>query len=107
MNIRKLKAKLVEKDISIIQFANILGIDRSTVYRKLNKSGGEFYCKRCWKIAKALSLTYDDINNIFYQYSRIICDTKKSNKNETGKVKCPKCNVEILDGNLYGHCGLK
>ncbi|MBS5751468.1 MAG: helix-turn-helix domain-containing protein [Veillonella parvula] len=47
MNIRKLKAKLVEKDISIIQFANILGIDRSTVYRKLNKSGGEFYCKRC------------------------------------------------------------
>jgi len=43
----KQEAKLVEKDISIIQFANILGIDRSTVYRKLNKSGGEFYCKRC------------------------------------------------------------
>ena len=36
-----------------------------------------------------------------------MCDIKKSNTNETGKVKCPKCNVEMLDGNLYGHCGLK
>ena len=27
VNIRKLKAKLVEKDISIIELANVLGID--------------------------------------------------------------------------------
>ena len=45
VDIRKLKAKLVEKDISIIQLANILGIDRSTVYRKLNKSGENFTVK--------------------------------------------------------------
>ena len=66
VNIRKLKAKLVEKDISIIQLANILGIDRSTVYRKLNKSGENFTVKDVEKIAKALSLTYDDINIIFF-----------------------------------------
>ena len=54
VNIRKLKAKLVEKDISIIELANVLGIDKSTVYRKLNKSGENF------------TVTYDDINSIFF-----------------------------------------
>ena len=66
VNIRKLKAKMVEKDISIIQLANILSIDRSTVYRKLNKSGENFTVQDVEKLAKALSLTYDDINNIFF-----------------------------------------
>lgn len=66
VNIRKLKAKLVEKDISIIELANILGIDKSTVYRKLNNSGENFTVKDVEKIAKALSLTYDDINHIFF-----------------------------------------
>ena len=66
VNIRKLKAKLVEKDISIIELAKILGIDKSTVYRHLNKSGDSFTVKDVEKIAKALSLTYDDINHIFF-----------------------------------------
>ena len=58
VNIRKLKAKLVENDISII--------DKSTVYRKLNKSGENFTVKDVEKISKALSLTYEDINDIFF-----------------------------------------
>lgn len=66
VNIRKLKAKLVEKNISIIELANVLGIDKSTVYRKLNKSGENFTVKDVEKISKALSLTYDDINSIFF-----------------------------------------
>ena len=28
-------------------------------------------------------------------------------KQETGKVKCPKCNVEVRDGNFCKHCGAK
>lgn len=66
VNIRKLKAKLVEKDISIIQLANIIGIDKSTVYKKLNKSGENFTVKDVERISKALSLTYEDINDIFF-----------------------------------------
>ena len=27
--------------------------------------------------------------------------------NEREKVKCPKCNVEALDGNFCEHCGAK
>ena len=42
MNTRKLKAKLVERDVSIADLANILNVDKSTVYRKFNKSGEAF-----------------------------------------------------------------
>ena len=66
MNIRKLKAKLVEKDVSIADLANILNVDKSTVYRKFNKSGESFTVNDVDKIAKALSLTYNDINEIFF-----------------------------------------
>ena len=66
VNIRKLKAKLVENDISIIELANIIGVDKSTVYRKLNKSGENFNVKDVEKISQALSLTYEDINDIFF-----------------------------------------
>ena len=66
MNIRKLKAKLVEKDVSIADLANILNVDKSTEYRKFNKSGESFTVNDVDKIAKALSLTYNDINEIFF-----------------------------------------
>mgnify|MGYP000183016671 CR=1 FL=1 len=65
MNIRKLKAKLVERDVSIADLANILNVDKSTVYRKFNKSGEAFTVSDVDKIAKALALTYSDINEIF------------------------------------------
>ena len=66
VNIRKLRAKLVEKDISVIELASIIGIDKSTVYRKLNKSGESFTVSDVEKIVKALSLTCEDINDIFF-----------------------------------------
>ena len=101
----------MEKDISIIELANVLGIDKSTVYRKLNKSGENFTVKDVEKISKALSLTYDDINDIFftnivawYATSYRLVEVKS---NEREKVKCPKCNVEVIDGNFCEHCGAK
>ena len=66
MNARKLKAKLVEQDVSIADLATILNVDKSTVYRKFNKAGESFTVSDVDKIAKALSLTYSDINEIFF-----------------------------------------
>ena len=66
MNTKKLKAKLVEKDVSIADLATILDVDKSTVYRKFNKSGEAFTVSDVDKIAKALCLTYNDINEIFF-----------------------------------------
>lgn len=28
-------------------------------------------------------------------------------KQEEGKVKCPECNTEVIDGNFCEHCGAK
>lgn len=28
-------------------------------------------------------------------------------KQESGKVKCPKCNTEVIDGNFCEHCGAR
>lgn len=36
MNINKLKGKIVENGLKNEQFADMIGIDRSTFYRKLN-----------------------------------------------------------------------
>ena len=66
MNTRKLKAKLVEKDVSVADLATIWNVDKSTVYRKFNKSGDAFTVSDVDKIAKALCLTYNDINEIFF-----------------------------------------
>lgn len=66
MNTRKLKAKLVENDVSVADLATILDVDKSTVYRKFNKSGEAFTVSDVDKIAKALCLTYNDINEIFF-----------------------------------------
>lgn len=97
VNIRKLKAKLVEKDISIIELANVLGIDKSTVYRKLNKSGENFTVKDVEKISKALSLTYDDINDIFftnivawYATNYRLVEVKSNERNQRKTRKAPK-----------------
>ena len=38
MNINKLKGKIVEKGMNIETLAVIIGIDKSTLYRKLNES---------------------------------------------------------------------
>lgn len=107
VNIRKLKAQLVEKDIPIIELANILGIDKSTVSRKLNKSGENFTAKDVEKISKALSLTYDDIKYFFTNAVALRATTEGGNTNERKKVKYPKCNTEVIDGNFCEYCGAK
>lgn len=38
MNISKLKGKIVEKDMNVETLASIIGIDKSSLYRKLNNA---------------------------------------------------------------------
>ena len=66
MNISKLKAKIVEKDMNVEKLADCVGIDRSSMYRKLNNfdriSIGE-----AKKIKAALELTDEEATLIFLQ----------------------------------------
>ena len=64
MNIQKLKGKMVEKGYSVDALALKIGVDRSTLYRKLNK-GENITLKEAGKIKTALNLSDEDAAVIF------------------------------------------
>lgn len=66
VNINKLKGKIVENDLTIEKLADIIGINRSTIYRKLNHEGETFTIKEANLIARALNLTAEEVNAIFF-----------------------------------------
>lgn len=71
-NADKLKAILKEKGMSIEKVSKLIGIDKSTFYRKLASDGATFTIGEVDKMSKALSLTVDEINAIFFrQFCRI------------------------------------
>ena len=66
VNIPKLKGKMVENELSISEMSERIGVDRSTIYRKLNSGGDSFTIAEVQSIAKELRLNTDDINSIFF-----------------------------------------
>lgn len=65
-NADKLKAVLKEKEMSIEEISKVIGIDKSTFYRKLASNGASFTIGEVEKLSKALALSVDDINAIFF-----------------------------------------
>lgn len=65
-NADKLKATLKEKGMSIEEVSKLIGIDKSTFYRKLASDGATFTIGEVDKMSKALSLTVEEINSIFF-----------------------------------------
>lgn len=66
VNIPKLKGKMVENELSISEMSERIGVDRSTIYRKLNSGGDSFTIAEVQSMAKELQLNTDDINSIFF-----------------------------------------
>lgn len=66
VNINKLRGKIVERGITIEQLANQIGVDRSTLYRKMNNEGESFTIKEANMICKALKLTGQEATAIFF-----------------------------------------
>lgn len=60
-----LKAKIVEKNISVIEICNELGICEATFYRKMSRNG-DFSRFEIGKITNILKLTNDERDNIFF-----------------------------------------
>lgn len=65
MNIPKLRGKMVEMGFSVESLAAEMGIDKSTLYRKLD-NGEKFTVGEAQKIKNALDLTNDEANAIFF-----------------------------------------
>ena len=66
MNVNKLKGKIVEKGMNMSDVANQIGVDRSTLYRKINTQGDNLTVSEVSKIATVLDLSSDEITNIFF-----------------------------------------
>ena len=66
VNINKLKGKIVENGLTVEGLAEKLGVDRSTLYRKLNAEGETFTIKDANMICKALELNIQEATAIFF-----------------------------------------
>ena len=66
VNINKLKGKIVECGLSIPELATSIGIDKATIYRKINLEGETFTIKEADLIANKLVLSAEEVNAIFF-----------------------------------------
>lgn len=65
MNVGKLKGKIVEKGMRVDELAAMIGIDRSTMYRKL-ATKAPFSVGEARAIKDALELTNEEASSIFF-----------------------------------------
>lgn len=66
MNLLKLKGKIAENDMTLKEFALAIGIDYSTLYRKMKNDGDTFLIKEANVIVEVLNLSQEDALNIFF-----------------------------------------
>ncbi|WP_277680400.1 helix-turn-helix domain-containing protein [Gracilibacillus dipsosauri] len=66
VNINKLKGKMVENQLNVTLMAEKLGVDRSTMYRKLNNRGDYLTIREANLIVDILRLTSEEAMTIFF-----------------------------------------
>ena len=65
-NMMKLKGKIVEKGFNVNRLAEAIGLDSSTLYRKLNDDGLTISIGEANKIVETLKLNSNEAMNIFF-----------------------------------------
>ena len=66
VNINKLRGKIVEHGYNVEKVADLMNIDRSTMYRKMEESGKNITIKDATILSQILHLTSDDVHAIFF-----------------------------------------
>ena len=66
VNVNKLKGKIVECGTNISEIAERIGIDKTTLYRKLASEGRNITLHEAQLIANTLGLTAEEVNSIFF-----------------------------------------
>lgn len=64
MNVAKLKGKIVEREMNVEALADMIGMDRSGLYRRLNDAE-KITIGEALKIKEALGLTNQEATDIF------------------------------------------
>lgn len=68
VNLSKLKEIIDGKSTTYKDVADLIGIDKSTFYRKI-KNGGDFSVKEAQKMVEGMSLTKEEAIEIFFNNS--------------------------------------
>ena len=66
VNVRKLKAKLTELGLNVVDLGKMIGYDKSSIYRRLQDNGKALTVDDANLIIKALRLTADEAISIFF-----------------------------------------
>lgn len=66
VNVNKIRAKMLESDISVEKLAEMIGMNRATMYRKLKEDGKTLSIAEATLIAKILKFSAEDFNTIFF-----------------------------------------
>lgn len=74
VDVNKLKGKIVEKGKNQQEVAELIGIDRSTFYRKM-KEGGSFTVGEASKMAETIPLSDEEAISIFFNHD--VADTRQ------------------------------
>ncbi|WP_277680354.1 helix-turn-helix domain-containing protein [Gracilibacillus dipsosauri] len=67
VNIMKLKGKIVERGMNVGQLAEKMGIDRATLYRRINNNGDSFTIREANQICEILDLSKEEAIAIFFK----------------------------------------
>lgn len=67
VDVNKLRGKIVEMGLNVETLAKRIGIDRSTLYRKLNRDGDTLTVREVNIICKELKLTKEEAMDIFFK----------------------------------------
>ena len=65
-NMDKLRGKLAEKRMSVEELAGLIGLTKSTVYRRISTNGEAFTVGEANKIVEVLNLTTAEALAIFF-----------------------------------------
>ena len=66
VNINKLKGKIVERGMTIKDVADRMGVNKSTVYRKISDDGRTLTVKDANMLFEILELTTEEATAIFF-----------------------------------------
>lgn len=77
-NVDKLKGVIKEKRLTPEKVAEKIGIDKSTMYRKLSNGGEDFTIKQADLISQILNLNATEAQSIFF--SQFVAKTQQNNR---------------------------
>lgn len=66
VNINKLKGKIIERGMSVEKLAEKIGVNKSTIYRKMNNDGKTFTIREANLICSILDLSGEEATAIFF-----------------------------------------